>query len=155
MIKRELAKDPELKNENWDRFLPQFKPKNIQRKKKKAPAEQGGKKEKKKKYTPFPPEPTPSKIDKMLETGEYFVSEKKRQEKKMLEKKSVSKERKMRKQEARDMEFVPPREPKKRKRQDTEEYGRSALEIADRAKRAAGPKKRKKKLAGDQSRYVL
>ena len=54
MIKRELAKDPALKNENWDRFLPQFKPKNVKRKKVKAT--------KKKEYTPFPAAPTPRKV---------------------------------------------------------------------------------------------
>lgn len=47
MIKRELAKDPTLATESWDRFLPKFKSKNV---KKKAP-----KATKKKEYTPFPP----------------------------------------------------------------------------------------------------
>jgi len=56
MIKRELAKDPALANESWDRFLPKFKAKNV---KKKAP-----KITKKKEYTPFPPanHQMPSKV---------------------------------------------------------------------------------------------
>lgn len=54
MIKRELAKDPLLKNENWERFLPKFKSKNVQTKKVKI--------KEKKPYTPFPPPQTESKV---------------------------------------------------------------------------------------------
>ena len=69
MIKEQLSKDPELKNENWDRFLPQFKKRNIKRKKLKA---EGTKKKNKEEYNPFPPEQLPRKIDMELETGEYW-----------------------------------------------------------------------------------
>ena len=55
MIRRELMNDPALKNETWDRFLPKFKKRNVQRKKPKAAKE-------KKDYTPFPPPPVESKV---------------------------------------------------------------------------------------------
>jgi ribosomal RNA assembly protein len=35
MIKKELAANPELALENWDRFLPSFKSRNVKRKAKK------------------------------------------------------------------------------------------------------------------------
>ena len=54
MIKKELAKDPQLKNESWDRFLPKFKNKNVKRRKTKV--------KEKKDYTPFPPQQQESKV---------------------------------------------------------------------------------------------
>jgi ribosomal RNA assembly protein len=66
MIKRELAKDPELKEQNWDRFLPKFKKRNVKQRKSNV--------KEKKTYTPFPPPQQPSKIDLQLESGEYFLS---------------------------------------------------------------------------------
>ena len=55
MIKRELAKDPALARENWDRFLPKFHKTNVPRRK---PA----KRKEKKVYTPFPPPQPESKV---------------------------------------------------------------------------------------------
>jgi ribosomal RNA assembly protein len=73
MIKRELMSNPELKDESWDRFLPKFKKANIKQKKAKI---------KPKKEKPlFPPEPTMSKVDLQLESGEYFL---KQEEKKAI-----------------------------------------------------------------------
>ncbi|KAK3672031.1 ribosomal RNA assembly protein krr1 [Recurvomyces mirabilis] len=69
MIKRELAKDPELKNENWDRFLPHFKKRNLSKRRKPFVVN-----EKKKVYTPFPPPQEKSKVDLQIESGEYFLS---------------------------------------------------------------------------------
>ncbi|KAI8393478.1 ribosomal RNA assembly protein mis3 [Radiomyces spectabilis] len=73
MIKRELAKDPKLANESWDRFLPHFKKRNMKSKKKIDKS-----KIKKKEYTPFPPAQQPSKIDLQLESGEYFLNQAKK-----------------------------------------------------------------------------
>lgn len=71
MIKRELERDPKLRHENWDRFLPkvQAKMRNVQRTK--IP------KKKKKPYNPFPPPPPESKIDKKLASGEVQLLNKK------------------------------------------------------------------------------
>jgi ribosomal RNA assembly protein len=91
MIKRELAKDPELAGENWDRFLPKFRNTNLtsaaaNQKKKKAKAQGAGKPARV--YTPFPPAQQPSKVDLQLESGEYFMNEEQRLSKKQAEKKA-------------------------------------------------------------------
>ena len=86
MIKRELAKDPTLAGENWERFLPQFTKKTVARKKPKVVRE-------KKSYTPFPPAQLPSKVDLQLESGEYFLDERQREQRKRAEKKAKPRRR--------------------------------------------------------------
>jgi len=103
MIKRELAKDPNLANENWDRFLPNFKKKNVKRKK---PA----KVRQKKASTPFPPPQQPSKVDLQLESGEYFLTEKQRKVKKQADKMAKASEVSRAKREKRQQDYVAPLE---------------------------------------------
>lgn len=67
MIKRELAKDPKLKNENWERFLPKFAKKNISKRK------QPKQKKKDKPYTPFPPPQTESKVILFFSYCPYII----------------------------------------------------------------------------------
>ena len=118
MIKRELAKDPELKNENWDRFLPKFSSNlNASSEKKKKMKSIGTfgdskKKKKKKEYTPFPPEQLQSKVDKQLESGEYFLNEQQRLERKRVKKMNEATENSQIKKQQRGIEFQAPAEPK-------------------------------------------
>ncbi|KAG9141073.1 hypothetical protein Leryth_012644 [Lithospermum erythrorhizon] len=103
MLRRELAKDPTLANENWDRFLPTFKKKNVKQKKVKS--------KEKKPYTPFPPPQQPSLIDLQLESGEYFASDQKKQAKKWLEKQDKQLEKTAENKKKREEAFIPPAEP--------------------------------------------
>lgn len=108
MIKRELMKDPKLKNENWERFLPKFEHKNLSKRK------QPFKKKEKAPYTPFPPAQPLSKIDKELETGEYFLKEKERKAKKAAEKREQQIEAQGKRKEKREKSFKPPKEKTKK-----------------------------------------
>jgi len=107
MIKRELAKDPALAGENWERFLPQFKKRNVQRKKPhKLREKKGGKSG----ANPFPPLPTPSKVDLQLESGEYFLSKEQKAESARAEKAAQQEERTAEARRQRQEAFVPPKE---------------------------------------------
>ncbi|XP_060101088.1 KRR1 small subunit processome component homolog isoform X2 [Heteronotia binoei] len=104
MIKRELLKDPELKKQNWCRFLPKFKHKNLNKRK------EPKKKTVKKEYTPFPPPQPESQIDKELASGEYFLKESQKKRKRVEEIKVKQAEAISRKQEERNKAFIPPKE---------------------------------------------
>jgi ribosomal RNA assembly protein len=106
MIRRELAKDPALVNENWDRFLPQFKRRTLSKRKKPFKVTDKSKKA----YTPFPPPQEKSKVDLQIESGEYFLGRqaKERQAKEAREEKMKVKMEAKRKQ--REQDFVAPAE---------------------------------------------
>ncbi|KAF5331603.1 hypothetical protein D9611_007552 [Ephemerocybe angulata] len=172
MIRRELAKDPKLATESWDRFLPSFRRRHLttsektSKKNEKTQAKMEARRaaglepvkeeEKKKKvYTPFPPAQQPSKIDMQLESGEYFLkaSEKaaKEAEKRKQKQAEVTKQRQGERKEA----FVAPAEDaaptveekqkqkQKRKRAVVEADGDSKDVDADAEEKAE--KKRRKK----------
>ncbi|KAH3681022.1 hypothetical protein WICMUC_000003 [Wickerhamomyces mucosus] len=110
MIKRELQKKPELANEDWSRFLPMFKKRNVQRKKPKQVKDEEQKKKEKKVYTPFPPAQLPRKVDLQIESGEYFLSKKQKQVKELQEKKAKQEEHKLAKQEEKSKDYIAPEE---------------------------------------------
>lgn len=131
MIKQELSKNPDLANEDWSRFLPSFKKRNVARKKasKKKTTE-------KKVYTPFPPAQQPRKIDLQIESGEYFMNKKEKEMKKLKEKRSKQEEASEIKRQERAKEYVAPeeeqyenklvkKEKKSKKRSSTEDEGES------------------------------
>ncbi|CAG9997476.1 unnamed protein product [Clonostachys rhizophaga] len=119
MIKRELAKDPELANESWDRFLPNFKKKSLSHRR--VPHKVTDKA--KKTYTPFPPAPEKSKVDMQIESGEYFLSKGAKERAVQEDRKEKQKEKKKDRAKEREAEFVPPEEgdrPKKKRKKSSE-----------------------------------
>uniref|UniRef100_A0A7S2DCQ6 KRR-R motif-containing protein 1 n=1 Tax=Octactis speculum TaxID=3111310 RepID=A0A7S2DCQ6_9STRA len=105
MIKRELAKDPALAGENWDRFLPKFAKKTVDRKKPFKVRDTA-----KRTYTPFPPAQTPSKVDLQLESGEYFLSETQRKARRRSEKQADAAATSQARKKEREQIYVPPKE---------------------------------------------
>lgn len=104
MLKRELAKNPKLKNENWERYLPKYNSKNISKRK------EPKKKREKKPYTPFPPPQQESKLDKEMATGEFFLKEEQKRAKRKKEQEVRHEVATKRRQERRAQAFVPPEE---------------------------------------------
>lgn len=99
-----FRQDPKLAGENWERFLPKFKKRNVKRKRTKRP-------ETDKEYTPFPPanQHPPSKLDLQLESGEYFLSEQERDAQRRNQKKEQSALARDDKRRAREQEYVAPK----------------------------------------------
>ncbi|KAF2455127.1 hypothetical protein BDY21DRAFT_79477 [Lineolata rhizophorae] len=121
MIKRELAKDPALANEDWSRFLPNFKKRTLSKRKKPLKVTDKSKKP----YTPFPPPREKSKIDLQIESGEYFLSKEAKARKDRERREEASRAKRQEKMKEREKEFVPPKEPgvekeRKRKRKEGE-----------------------------------
>ncbi|KAK4499220.1 hypothetical protein PRZ48_009733 [Zasmidium cellare] len=122
MIKRELAKDPELKNENWDRFLPHFKKRNLSKRHKPFNVTDKSKKV----YTPFPPPQEKSKVDLQIESGEYFLNNAAKERAKKEKREDAMKEKMEEKKRKREEAFEAPKEDgekkkkKKRKSEDGE-----------------------------------
>lgn len=135
MIKRELAKDSELRTQSWERFLPKFKHKNLT--KRKEPKKKSVKKE----YTPFPPAQPESQVDKELASGEFFLRESVKRRKKMEEIKVKQAEALTKKQEERNKAFIPPKEKPLLKKTKAPSEGRLDIQaIKDKVKKAKSKK---------------
>ena len=157
MIKRELAKDPALANQSWDRFLPKFKKKNVKRKK---PSKIG----KGKKDQVFPPAPTPSKIDKQIESGEYFLSQEAKRRRAAQEKLEKQKEALSKSAKRRQEAFVAPKEDapgdgeEKKKKKRASEVGADDVAARTASLKAKGKAKEegaKRKKKEDAASFVM
>lgn len=133
MIKRELAKDPELAGESWDRFLPHFKKRNLT--KRRVPHKVVDKS--KKTYTPFPPAQEKSKVDLQIESGEYFLGKQARERAVKEERLDKQKEKKKEKLKEREQEFVAPKEDKKKRKRDKGEGGEEEVKKEKKKKKKA------------------
>jgi len=109
------VRDPLLKHESWDRFLPNYKKRSLSKRLKPHKVSQ------KKPYTPFPPAAEPSKVDLQLEAGEYHIGRDAKKRIAQEERMEKQKEKKEEKKREREKDFIAPDEPmdgerKKKKR---------------------------------------
>ncbi|KAJ9449268.1 KRR1 small subunit processome component [Diplonema papillatum] len=95
LIKRELGKDPEMKNEDWSKYVPQFRKTHQKKRKLGGDNEEGAPKKKAKKekkpYTAFPPEQQPRKEDLLMASGEFWRLEQEKEKQKEKKKKQETK----------------------------------------------------------------
>ena len=128
MIKRELAKDPELANENWDRFLPHFKKRNLSKRRKPHRVADKSKKV----YTPFPPPQEKSKVDLQIESGEYFLNQAAKERTKRERQQEVVREKTAERKRKREEAFEAPKEDgevKKRKKKKVKTEDANGVEV--------------------------
>ena len=99
-------KDPQLANENWERFLPHFKKRTLSKRRKPLKITDKSKKV----YTPFPPPREKSKVDLQIESGEFFLGKQARERVAREEREEMQRQKQREKKEERMKDFVPPRE---------------------------------------------
>lgn len=128
-------KDPELRIENWERFLPHFKKRTLSKRKKPLKITDKSKKP----YTPFPPPQEKSKVDLQIESGEYFLGKQAMERAAKERREEQQREKQAEKEAARQKEFVPPQE------NGTASSKQEKMRKRDREDGVEGKKKRKKK----------
>jgi ribosomal RNA assembly protein len=147
MIKRELAKDPELATENWERFLPNFKKRTLSKRKKPLKVTDKSKKT----YTPFPPPREKSKVDLQIESGEYFLGKQAKERAAKEEREQKQRDKIAEKKKTKEKDFVPPKEDgmkkEKKKKRKKEDDGEGSEERENGVKKEK--KKRKKDVDGE------
>ncbi|MCJ1235223.1 ribosomal RNA assembly protein krr1 [Varicellaria rhodocarpa] len=147
MIKRELAKDPQLATENWERFLPHFKKRTLSKRKKPLKVTDKSKRV----YTPFPPPREKSKVDLQLESGEYFLGKQAKERAIKEAREEKQREKRAEKKREREKEFVPPKEDgkkeKRKRKEDVEGEGEGEGEVMEKRKK----KKRREIIAEAES----
>jgi ribosomal RNA assembly protein len=147
MIKRELAKDPELATENWERFLPNFKKRTLSKRRKPLKVTDKSKKT----YTPFPPPREKSKVDLQIESGEYFLGKQAKERAAKEEREQKQRDKIAEKKKTKEKDFVPPKEDgmkkEKKKKRKKEDDGEGSEERENGVKKEK--KKRKKDVDGE------